>query len=102
MHEKARRAILFLSVCVLVFWVSFRAGEIYSRMKAKTEVRIIEMPQEIYRKYFIVRKYPNGETGLEYVDQSHVYIRFFRNKNIRRFLKKLNIRIYTIRGIRIY
>ena len=110
MDKKIRKVIMFVVAYILMFWVGFRSGEIYSRMYKKAGVR--REPAEIQSslspsvRYFYIADFRNyghyTETTLEFVNETDTRIRIFLNKRLRHLLKLRKMKIYTLKGVRIY
>lgn len=114
MSEKIRKLVLFSLVYGLIFWIGFKSGVSYNRIKNKIAVEkiIIEQePQEpqpktkILKIYYIVEKYNYGnhsQATFREESESGLTMKFFFNKNLRPLLKLRDIKIYTSKGERIY
>lgn len=103
---KSIKAVMLLGIYILLFWVGFRSGEIYNRMRNKLKIEkvvIHQLPPE--KLYYIVETYYNKgykETGFEMATDNDVRIKFFLNKKMRPLLRLRDIKIYTQKGDRIY
>jgi len=110
MHKKARTIITLLLVYVLMFWIGFRSGEIYSRSKKKLEVVIVPrplppLPPSLIRTFYVVEKQDYGkysQVNFSEINEKDITIKFFLDKRLRPLLKMRNLKIYTSKGGRIY
>ncbi len=101
MAKEVRRPFLILLACALVFLIGFRSGEIYNRMKKKTERIVIVQGDIKQRFYYLVQGKP-PRLGLDVVDERDVRMKFFLQRKMRHFLRLNRIKIYSKRGVRIY
>lgn len=110
MDKKIRRIGLFLAAYVFMFWVGFRSGEIHNRIykkdmdKVLSEISPIIAPRPMRNFYIVERQYYDNysKTIFEFVNESDTRIRLFLNRRLRSLLKQRKIKIYTLKGVRIY
>lgn len=102
------KALWVLIIYLIVFWVGFRTGEIYNRMRFKAEVKKIEIPKPTEprkKEYLVIEKIKNREKEVVHfrrVDESHVFIRMYKNNKLKKLLGLKDLQIYTFDGKRIY
>jgi hypothetical protein len=107
MSEKTKRVILFLIFYALIFWIGFRSGEIYNRMRKAVfeKVQIPEPFSEKVRLFYIIEERGRGNSSYLNYDigmRTHPIMQYFFNSRMRPFLKKGKVWIYTARGERIF
>lgn len=104
MAKEVRKIVWLLAVYIIIFWIGFRSGEIYNRIKNKVKIENVVIPVGMPepRKFYIVETDRLGGISFADVDETDVRIKFFLNKNLKPLLKLRNLKIYTVRGERIY
>ena len=104
--KKIKKAVLILVFWAIVFWVGFRSGEVYNRMKTKIQVERILAPvvPKVRAYYLVERRRYNGYSTVSFdqIGDQDAVIKFFLNKELRPLLKLRDLKIYTSKGGRIY
>ncbi|MDD5421821.1 MAG: hypothetical protein WC592_01205 [Candidatus Omnitrophota bacterium] len=104
MEKSIKRLIIFLLVYLVLFWIGFRSGEIYNRMKNKVAIERVIIPQSP-RYYYIVEN-STGNWGstvtFSRVGEDDTILQFFFNEKLRPLLKLRDLKIYKNDGERIY
>lgn len=104
--KTVKKVILILAFWALVFWVGFRSGEVYNRMKTKILVeRILAPAKPMVRSYYLVERHQyNGYSTVTFdeVGDQNAVMKFFFSKKLRPLLKLRDIKIYASKGGRIY
>lgn len=100
MNKKTQAVILFLGAYLLVFWVGFKSGSIYLRMKNKIEVEKIQLPGNIVPPtiYCIVEKHNYGNfstVSFQEASRQDTIMKIFFNEKLRHLLKLRDIKIYN-------
>lgn len=107
MDKKTKAIILFLGAYMLVFWIGFKSGTIYLRMKNRVQVeKVVTVVPPAPPQFYIVEKrdygsysavtYESGDEG------NNTIIQMFMNEKVRPLLKSRNIKIYKSTGEQVY
>lgn len=107
MVRKTIKLALFLSIYLIALWIGFRSGEMYNRMRNKVQVETIAIPtaQEPDDIFYVVEEHDYGAyKAVEFAQiyESHIFMRFLRNSNLKPLLGRRKIEIYNLKGDRIY
>lgn len=106
MDKKVKNVILFLCAYLLVFWIGFKSGAIYVRMRHKVQVEKIEVPAAPTPiSYYIIEKNNYGSySSVNYIEagEDHTMIKMLKNEKLRPLLKVRDIEIYKADGERVY
>ena len=106
MVKRIRMTILFLAIYALLFWIGFRSGEIYNRMKSKIQIEKIIVKEKSHDKiFYVVEEKDYGaykSTDFYEIPETHMFIRFFQSEKLRPLLKLRNMKIFDSEGNRIY
>ena len=103
MDKRLKNLVILLLVYGLVFWLGFRSGEIYNRVKKGMQVEKIRIPTE--SSYYAVEEKDFGTyrtVDFYELGDTNVIIKFLFNENLKPLLKLRNIKIYDSKGERIY
>ena len=104
MAAKAKSVIILLAVYVLIFWVGFRAGEIYNRVEKGFRLERIAVPVQNVDAYYIVEERGSAVefTKCAVSDTNNAIMDIYNNEKLRPLLKLKKIQIYDSKGDRIY
>ena len=104
MAAKAKSVIILLAVYLLIFWVGFRSGEIYNRIKKGFRLERIVVPVEKRDVFYIVEQRDSTVdfTKCDIADGKNVIMDLYNNEKLRPLLKLKKLQIYDSKGDRIY
>ncbi len=107
MSKKAKDLISLIIISILLFWLGFRAGEMYNRIrKMKIEKIAIPVPTPTPQKiFYIVEKVNYGAYSIvQFYPQKDddPIIVFLYNEKLKHLLKLRDLQIYTFKGERVY
>lgn len=103
MDKKVKIAIVMVLVYLVVFFIGFKSGSIYTRMKNEIAVEKIVLPD--YPQYFIVETQEYGTSRVvtfNKADKNDVVIEMFMNAKLRHLLEMRDLKIFTSDGEQVY
>lgn len=104
METKQKRIALFLVIYIVLLWVGFKSGVVYTRMRNKLAVEKVYVPNapktEIY--YVVSLNKANEVISYDEVDENSTVMKIYFNNELRPILKGSNIVIYDSKGNKIY
>lgn len=108
MGKKTKTAILLLTLYLLVFWIGFKSGGSYIRMKRfdVEKIALPVLPTDLKAEiFYIVEKYDYGNyrsVVFRDVSGADTIIKMYMNEKLKPLLKLRDIEIYKETGERIY
>lgn len=102
MQKNVKTIVVLVLVYILVFYVGFKSGISYLRMKGKIKVESIEVPAPLPPApapvtYYIIEKMDRGTFSYyEYSEVSgrDIFIKLLHDQKLRHLLKLRDIQIY--------
>lgn len=96
------RLMTVLGISILIFLLGFRTGMVHEQRNKMPQV-IVQQPQPSKEEpYYVVEgDLPNIKEFYP-VNSTHTIMQFIRLKNLRPILKAKKIRIYNLKGERIF
>lgn len=107
MENKKRNIVIFIGAYLLVFWVGFNSGSIYSRMHKTMKFEQVELAKAVTPPavYYVLENKDYGNykaVTFNEIYENDILIKMLKNEKLKPLLKERDMSIYDAEGNKIY